>query len=229
MAQPTRFDLPGFGGKLIHPGDADYDDARSVYNRMIDRKPALIARCNSADDVVLAVNLAREQNLPLSVYGGGHGVTGAAVVDAGIVVDMRGMKGADVDPKAKTIRAEAGLTWGEFDAATQEHGLVYGWPRDDDRYRRPLAGQRQRLARAQVRFRATTSSRAEVVTADGRKVKASEQENADLFWGLRGGAATSGSSPRPSPAVRARPDRVRRHARVAGLHGHRRAAATATS
>src|SRR6202022_3124331 len=96
----------------------------SIFNAMIDRKPALIARCRDADDVVVAVNLAREQELPLSVYGGGHGVTGSAVVDAGICIDLRGMKGITVDPEARTVRAEAGLTWGEFDAATQEHGLA---------------------------------------------------------------------------------------------------------
>src|SRR3954453_2798004 len=120
----TTFTLPGFKGELIHPGDAQYDEARTVFNRMIDRKPAVIARCSCAEDVVAAVNLAREENLPLSVYGGGHGVTGAAVCDAGIVVDLRGMKGVAVDSKARVVRAEAGLTWGEFDAATQEHGLA---------------------------------------------------------------------------------------------------------
>src|SRR5215211_532810 len=94
-----EFELPGFGGELIHPGDAAYDEARTVFNAMIDRKPALIARCANADDVVAAVNVAREEDIPLSVYGGGHGVTGAAVVDAGICIDLRGMKGIDVDPQ----------------------------------------------------------------------------------------------------------------------------------
>src|SRR4029079_940078 len=87
-------------------------------------RPALLARWGGAGDVGAAVNLAREENLPLSVYGGGHGVTGAAVVDAGVVADLRNMKGIEVDPNARMVRAEAGLTWGEFDAATQEHGLV---------------------------------------------------------------------------------------------------------
>src|SRR6478752_2030427 len=102
----TRFALDGVGGTLI------------------DRSPALIARCRSADDVVLAVNLAREQDLPLSVYGGGHGVTGSAVVDAGICVDLRGMQGVSVDPEARTARVEGGATWGQVDEATQTHGLV---------------------------------------------------------------------------------------------------------
>ena len=90
-AVTTGFELPDFGGEVLSPDDAGYDDARKVFNGMIDRSPALIARCADADDVAAAVNLAREQDLPLSVYGGGHGVTGSAVVDAGICVDLRGM------------------------------------------------------------------------------------------------------------------------------------------
>ena len=126
MADVTAggFEFRGFGGLVLRPGDDGYDDARGVFNGMIDRRPALIARCASADDVVAAVNLAREHHLPLSVYGGGHGVTGSAVVDAGIVVDLRGMKGIQVDPDARTVRVEGGVTWGELDAATQEHGLA---------------------------------------------------------------------------------------------------------
>src|SRR5262245_13639080 len=99
--QTTTFELPGFGGVLIHPGDSAYDEARSVFNAMIDRKPALIARCSSAADVALAVDFAREQGVPLSVYGGGHGVTGSAVIDAGLCIDLRGMKQVSVDPEAR--------------------------------------------------------------------------------------------------------------------------------
>ena len=96
----AHFEIPGFEGELVHPGDAAYDDTRSVFNAMIDRKPALIARCTSADDVVAAVNVAREQSVPLSVYGGGHGVTGAAVVDNGICIDLRTLNRVDVDAKS---------------------------------------------------------------------------------------------------------------------------------
>src|SRR5687768_2728885 len=92
-------EIPGFNGQLIHPDDPGYDEARTVFNAMIDRKPALIARCTNADDVVAAVNVARERDLPLSVYGGGHSVTGHAVVDAGLCIDLRGMKSVEVDPK----------------------------------------------------------------------------------------------------------------------------------
>src|SRR6187455_1693870 len=113
----ARFELPGFEGELFHPGDDGYDDARRVFNAMIDRRPVLIARCGSADDVVLAVGLARENDLPLSVYGGGHGVTGSAVVDAGVCVDLRGMNAVEVDPGARIARVGGGCTWGEVDAA----------------------------------------------------------------------------------------------------------------
>jgi FAD/FMN-containing dehydrogenase len=118
MTQGTmaRFELPGFGGKLIHPDDPEYNEARQLFNGMIDRRPALIARCTSAADVALAVNLARDESLPLAVHGGGHNVTGAAMCDAGIVVDLRGMKGIAVDPEQRVVRAEAGLTWGESPA-----------------------------------------------------------------------------------------------------------------
>ena len=113
-----RFELPGFNGALIQPGDDAYDDARKLFNGMIDRRPTLIARCTSADDVVAAVNLAREQQLPLAVHGGGHGVNGAAMCDDGVVVDLRGMKRITVDVDARQVRAEAGSTWGVVDAAT---------------------------------------------------------------------------------------------------------------
>src|SRR5690242_4217878 len=92
-----EFELPGFGGELLRPGEAAYDEARAVFNAMIDRRPAVIARATSADDVAAAVNVARDQNIALSIYGGGHGVTGSAVVDAGICLDLRGMKGIDID------------------------------------------------------------------------------------------------------------------------------------
>lgn len=187
------FDLPGFGGRLLHPGDADYDEARKVFNAMIDRSPALIARCASADDVAAVVNLAREQDLPLSVYGGGHGVTGSAVVDAGICVDLRDMKGIDVDPKARTVRAEGGLTWGELDAATQEHGLAVTGGRVTDTGIGGLAlGSGSGWLERKLGFTCDNLVQAEVVTADGRQVVASDDENADLFWGLRGGGGNFG-------------------------------------
>jgi FAD/FMN-containing dehydrogenase len=189
----TTIDLPGFGGELVNPGDPAYDDLRSVFNAMVDRKPALIARCTSADDVAAAVNVAREQDIPLSVYGGGHGVTGSAVVDAGICIDLRGMKRIDVDADARTVRAEAGLTWGEFDAATQEHGLAVTGGRVTTTGISGLAlGSGSGWLERRLGFTCDNLVKAEVVTADGRQVVASEEENSDLFWGLRGGGGNFG-------------------------------------
>jgi FAD/FMN-containing dehydrogenase len=189
----ARFELSGFGGQLIHPGDAEYDDARQVFNGMIDRKPALIARCRTANDVVAAVNLAREQHLPISVYGGGHGVTGAAVCDAGITVDLRGMKQIDVDADQRVARAGGGATWGEFDAATQEHGLAVTGGRVSTTGIAGLAlGSGSGWLERKFGFVCDNLIAAEVVTADGRIVTASEDENAELFWGLRGGGGNFG-------------------------------------
>ena len=189
----TTFELPGFTGELFHPGGNGYDEARTVFNGMIDRNPSLIARCSTADDVIAVVNLAREHDLPLSVYGGGHGVTGSAVVDAGICCDMRGMKRIDVDPAARTVRAEAGLTWGEFDAATQAHGLAVTGGRVTTTGIAGLSlGSGSGWLERTFGFACDNLLSAEVVTADGRKVIASDDENSDLFWGLRGGGGNFG-------------------------------------
>jgi FAD/FMN-containing dehydrogenase len=189
----ATFDLPGFGGELLHPGAARYDEARAVFNAMVDRHPMVIAVCSSADDVVAAVNLARERDLPLSVYGGGHSVTGAAVCDDGICIDMRGMKGIAVDPASQTVRAEAGLNWGEFDAATQEHGLAVTGGRVPDTGIAGLAlGSGSGWLERRLGFTCDNLLAAEVVTADGRIVTASATENPDLFWGLRGGGGNFG-------------------------------------
>jgi FAD/FMN-containing dehydrogenase len=189
----TSLGIPGFGGDLLAPGDGGYDEARAVFNGMIDRRPAMIAVCGSSDDVVAAVNFARAEGLPISVYGGGHGVTGAAVVDGGLVVDMRGMKDIQIDPAARTVRAEAGLNWGEFDAATQEHGLAVTGGRVPDTGIAGLAlGSGSGWLERKLGFTCDNLIGAEVVTADGRVVKASADENPELFWGLRGGGGNFG-------------------------------------
>src|SRR5438552_246663 len=115
---------PNFHGELLGPGDPDYDAARKVFNAMIDRRPGLIARCTSVEDVIQAVSFARKQNVPLSVRCAGHNVAGYAVCDAGVVIDLSAMKKITVDPKARTVRAEAGLTWGEVNDALQPYGLA---------------------------------------------------------------------------------------------------------
>ena len=111
-------------GQLIRPGDGDYDEARKLWNAMIDRRPALMARCAGAADVIAAVNFAREHDLVLSVRGGGHNVAGISLCDGGLTIDFSGMKGIRVDPAKQTVRAEPGLRWGEFDRETQAFGLA---------------------------------------------------------------------------------------------------------
>ncbi|MFA4934966.1 MAG: FAD-dependent oxidoreductase, partial [Candidatus Methanoperedens sp.] len=111
-------------GELIRPGDAGYDDARKIYNGMIDKRPALIARCTGAVDVINAVNFARANKLLVAVRGGGHNVAGNAVCDGGIVIDLSRMKGIRIDPIRRTARSEPGLTWAEFDRETQAFGLA---------------------------------------------------------------------------------------------------------
>ena len=187
------FDVPGFAGALIHPDHADYDAHRKVYNGMIDRRPAVIARCNSPDDVIAAIRLARARGLPLSVFGGGHAVTGSSVCDAGICADLRGMKRIDIDPAARTARVEAGVNWGEFDAATAAHGLAMTGGRNPTTGVAGLTvGSGSGWLERKFGYVCDNLLKAEVVTADGRKVIASEDENADLFWGLRGGGGNFG-------------------------------------
>ncbi|HVL22897.1 MAG TPA: FAD-dependent oxidoreductase, partial [Thermomicrobiales bacterium] len=111
-------------GRLLRPGDNDYDAARRVWNAMVDKRPALIVQCAGAADVVAAVRFATEHDLLVSIRGGGHGVAGLAVCDDGLMIDLSRMKGIRVDPVAKTARAEAGVLWGEFDQETQAFGLA---------------------------------------------------------------------------------------------------------
>jgi FAD/FMN-containing dehydrogenase len=189
----ATLEIPGFGGTMLHPGTPQYDEARTVFNAMIDRKPAVIARCGTADDVAAAVNAARERGLPLSVYGGGHGVTGSAVVDGGLCIDLRGMKGIDVDAERRVVRAEGGVCWGELDAATQEHGLAVTGGRVTTTGIAGLAlGSGSGWLERKLGFTCDNLLEAEVVTADGRTVRASADDNPDLFWGLRGGGGNFG-------------------------------------
>ena len=115
---------PSFGGELLRSEDIGYDEARKVYNGMIDRRPALIVRPTGSADVIDAVNLARENGLPLAVRCGGHSVAGKGVVDDGVLIDLSNMKGVRVDPKSRRARANAGALWGEFDRETQIFGLA---------------------------------------------------------------------------------------------------------
>jgi FAD/FMN-containing dehydrogenase len=189
----VRFEIDGFSGSLFHPDHADYDTHRKVYNGMIDRRPAVIARCSSADDVVRAIRFAQAKGLTASVFGGGHAVTGTAVCDDGVCIDLRGMKAIDIDDATRTARVEAGANWGEFDAATHAHGLAMTGGRNPSTGVAGLTvGSGSGWLERKFGYVCDNLIKAEVVTADGRKVIASETENPDLFWGLRGGGGNFG-------------------------------------
>ncbi len=175
-------------GKVIQPGDPGFDDARRVWNGMIDRRPALIVRCEGVADVLVAVAFACDSGLPVAIRGGGHSAAGNGVCDDGIVIDLSCMKGIRVDPMACTARAEPGVTWSEFDAETQAFGLATtgGIISTTGIAGLTLGGGIGWLMR---KYGLTCDNllSADVVTADGRLLHASATEHPDLFWALRGG------------------------------------------
>ena len=182
-----------FSGSLLQPGDHEFDEARLVWNGIHDRHPALIARCTTADDVVAAVNFARENGLVVAVRAGGHSAPGYGTCDDGIVIDLSPMKGITVDPAARTARAEAGLTWGEFDVATQEHGLAVTGGRFSTTGIAGLTlGSGSGWLERKCGLTADNLVSVEIVTASGERVTASSGENPDLFWGIRGGSGNFG-------------------------------------
>jgi FAD/FMN-containing dehydrogenase len=180
-------------GLLLQPADAGYDAARTVDNAMIDRRPALIARCAGVADVLTAVRFARTHDVLVSVRGGGHNVAGNAVCDGGLVIDLSPMKGIRVDPAARTVQAQAGVTWGELDAETQAFGLATtGGVISTTGIAGLTLGGGVGWLNGRFGLACDNLLAADVVTADGRFLKASEKENADLFWGLRGGGGNFG-------------------------------------
>jgi FAD/FMN-containing dehydrogenase len=180
-------------GELIRTGDAGYDEARSIWNAMIDRRPALIASCLGVADVVTCVNFAREHGITLSIKGGGHNISGLAVSDGGLMLDMSRMRGVWVDPSVRTARAQGGCLLGDVDRETQVHRLatVLGFISNTGIAGLTLGGGFGYLTR---RFGWTSDNvlSMDVVTADGRVLRASENENSDLFWALRGGGGNFG-------------------------------------
>jgi FAD/FMN-containing dehydrogenase len=182
-----------FTGQILQPGNPGYEDTRRVHNGLIDKRPALIAQCRGVADIVETVTLARTQNLEAAVRGGGHNVAGRATVDGGLMIDLSLMKGIHVDPKGRTARAQGGVNWGEFNRETQLHSLAttggvvsttgvagltlgggIGW----------LMGEHGLALDNLISV--------ELVTADGRVLRTSADENPDLFWAVRGGGGNFG-------------------------------------
>jgi hypothetical protein len=180
-------------GSVIQPDDPGYDEARALYNAMIDKRPRLIARCVDAGDVMTAVNFARDQGLLLAIRGGGHNGPGLGSCDNGLVIDLSGMKSVRVDPASRTVRADAGCTSGDVDHATHAFGLAvpFGIVSTTGMAGLTLGGGSGYLTR---KYGLTIDNllEADVVLADGSFVTASKTEHADLFWALRGGGGNFG-------------------------------------
>ena len=183
----------GFKGVVVLPGDSGYEDARKIWNGMIDKRPAIIARCTSTADVVRAVNFARDNGLLLAIRSGGHNIAGNAMCDDGIVIDLSQMKAATVDAGKRRVTIEAGATLGDLDAATQAHGLAtpVGINSTTGIAGLTLGGGFGWLSR-KYGMTIDNLESAEVVTAAGEVVRASATENPDLFWALRGGGGNFG-------------------------------------
>ncbi len=182
-----------FKGVVISPSDSKYDQARRVWNHMIDKRPALIAECSDTQDVLRAVQFARENDLPVAVRGGGHNVAGYAVCDDGMVIDMSSMRDVAVDPEKQTVRAEAGARWADVDKATQPHGLATpGGEVSETGIAGLTLGGGVGYLRRKYGLSCDNLLSVDMVTEDGLEIKANENENADLFWALRGGGGNFG-------------------------------------
>ncbi|MGP4089615.1 FAD-binding oxidoreductase [Streptomyces sp. KR55] len=180
-------------GQLIRPGEPGYEPARELWNGMIDRRPALVARCAGDEDVVAAVDFARDNGMLVAVRGGGHGVAGHAVCDGGLVIDLSGMRGVDVDPEGRRAVAQGGCTLGDIDRETQRHGLAtpLGVVTKTGIAGLTLSGGMGWLRRKHG-LSCDNLLSARVVTADGHLLVADESQNQDLFWAVRGGGGNFG-------------------------------------
>src|SRR6478609_4129068 len=191
-----------FGGELIGPADAGYDEARALFNAMIDKRPALIARCRDADDVARVIEFARDRGVPIAIRGGGHNGGGLGSVDDGVVVDLSLLRSVSVDPKTRTVKVAGGCTWGEVDAATHEHGLAVpcGVISSTGVGGLTLGGGIGHLTRG---YGLTIDNllAAQVVLADGQLVRASADENAGLVWCIVGSDEEAAEAMAPMLAV----------------------------
>jgi FAD/FMN-containing dehydrogenase len=180
-------------GDLVVPGDEGYDEARTIWNAMIDKRPALVVRCREATDVQKAVVFARDRNLLLSIKGGGHNIAGSALCDGGLVIDLSAMNAVRVDERARRATVEAGATLGDVDRETQKHGLAVptGINSTTGVAGLTLGGGFGWFSR-KAGMTCDNVVSAEVVTADGKLVRASARQNPDLFWALRGGGGNFG-------------------------------------
>ncbi|WOH47216.1 FAD-binding oxidoreductase [Bradyrhizobium sp. sBnM-33] len=193
QAMATEAFIGNMRGPVIRRTDADYDAVRSLYNGMIDKSPEMIARCADVADVVAAVNFARQNDLKVAIRGGGHNGPGLGSVDDGLMIDMSMMKGVRVNPTARTVRASPGCTQGDVDHATHVYGLAVpaGIVSTTGIAGLTLGGGTGYLTRKHG-LTSDNLLEADVVLADGRIVTANKSENADLYWGLRGGGGNFG-------------------------------------
>jgi FAD/FMN-containing dehydrogenase len=182
-----------FRGQFVLPSDAGYAEARRAWNGMVDKRPGAIAYCNGPDDVAALVTFAQSRTLPVSVRAGGHNVAGCCICQDGLVIDVSRMKHVSIDPLRRTARVQAGLTLGEFDAATQRFGLAttMGVNSDTGIAGLILGGGFGKLGRKHG-LTCDNLLSADIVIADGRMLRASQQENPELFWGIRGGGGNFG-------------------------------------
>ena len=181
-------------GDLLTAEDPGYDEARLIWNGMHDKRPALIARCTGVADVIDAVNFARSHNLLVSVRGGGHNVAGSASNDGGIMIDLSLMTGVHIDPEARTVRAQGGATWGDVDRETQVFGLATpGGVVSTTGIAGLTLGGGLGWLRRKHGLSIDNLLSIDIVTADGQYHTASETENTDLFWGVRGGGGNRAS------------------------------------